>query len=229
VVGLHLALNVEAKNRVMQPSQWFVRQLERDQERSLAGSPSVYGELIRKSLHLSIALVPVLASVNLPATLALLATGTLFYAFAEASRLRGSPVAIVSDITLIASRAKDRGGFVLGPVTLGLGAMLALLLYPEPAATLAIFALAFGDGLASLAGAVLRGPAIPFLRGKTFAGSLACFLVVLLITLRVTQSLLDAVAVASAAAIVEAIPLGNFDNIAIPVGLGFVATSLIGG
>src|SRR5512135_578477 len=119
------------------------------------------GEIVRKSLHFLIALVPVLASVSLSATLGLLAAGTLFYAFAESSRLRGIPVPLVSDLTLIASREKDRDGFVLGPVTLGLGAMLSLLLYPLPAASLAIYALAFGDGIASLAGTMLGGPRLP--------------------------------------------------------------------
>jgi phytol kinase len=89
----------------------------------------VQGELVRKSLHLLIALVPVLASIDLVGTLAVLAAGTLFYAFAETSRLRGMPVAVVSDLVLIASRDKDRNGFVLGPVTLSLGAMLSLILY----------------------------------------------------------------------------------------------------
>src|SRR5258706_15718011 len=88
----------------------------------------VQGEIVRKSLHLLIAIVPVLASIDLFGTLALLAAGTLFYAFAETSRLGGAPIAVVSDLVLIASRDKDRKGFVLGPVTLSLGAMLSLIL-----------------------------------------------------------------------------------------------------
>ena len=50
------------------------------------------GEVVRKALHLLIALVPSLASLSVPFTLALLAFGTLFYALAETSRRHGHPV-----------------------------------------------------------------------------------------------------------------------------------------
>jgi dolichol kinase len=135
----------------------LVRELRRTGTQSTTGIARVQGEFVRKSLHLLIAIVPILASANLPATLALLAFGTLFYAFAESSRRHGNPILVVSDLTLIASRDRDKTGFVLGPVTLGLGAMISLLLYPEPAASIAIYALAFGDGLAALVGRVVGG------------------------------------------------------------------------
>ena len=144
--------------------------------------------MVRKSLHLLVALVPVLASINLPATAALLAMGTIFYSLAEASRRQGNPVLVVSDLTLLAAREKDMNGFVLGPVTLGLGALLSLLLYPLPAASIAIFALAFGDGFAGLVGTAVKGPRIPFLNGKTVAGSLACFVAVFIVTFGITST-----------------------------------------
>jgi len=118
-------------------------------------------EIIRKALHLLIALVPLLASFNLQATMALLASGTLFYVFAEKLRMAGRPVFIISNLTVLASREHDRGHFVIGPVTLGLGAMLALLLYPSTAAAIAVYALAFGDGLASVAGKLFQTARIP--------------------------------------------------------------------
>ena len=183
--------------------------------------------MVRKSLHLLIALVPVLAAVNLPATIALLAMGTIFYSLAEASRRQGNPILVVSDLTLIASRERDMNGFVLGPVTLGLGAMLSLLLYPLPAASIAIFALAFGDGFAGLVGTAVRGPRIPFLNGKTLAGSLACFAAVFIVTFGITSKPADSLIVAAAATFLEGIPAGNFDNIIIPFGVGMVAAKLL--
>jgi phytol kinase len=186
----------------------------------------VQGEVVRKSLHLLIAIVPVIASIDLTFTLALLAAGTLFYAFAETSRLRGMPIAVISDLTLIASRERDRAGFVLGPVTLSLGAMLSLMLYPLPAASIAIFALAFGDAFASLAGTLFRGPRIPFLRGKTLAGSVACFAAVFAVTLRVTNSASTALIIAGTATFLEAIPAGNFDNMIIPLGVGALSWTM---
>lgn len=195
--------------------------------RAVAESQGLLGEAVRKSLHLLVAFVPLLSSVDLSATVALLGVGTLFYSFAELSRRNGNAVLVVSDLTLIASRDRDRGHFVLGPVTLGLGAMLALLLYPEPAASIAIYALAFGDGVASLAGTLLRGPRIPLLKGKTLSGSGACFVVVFLTTYRITQRPWESLVVAASATILEAIPTGNFDNILVPVGVGLIASKFL--
>jgi len=186
----------------------------------------VQGEVVRKSLHLLIAVVPAIAAFNLTVTLALLAVGTLFYAFAEASRLRGLPIPVVSDLTLIASRQRDRNGFVLGPITLGLGTMLSLMLYPLPAASIAIFALAFGDAFASLVGTFFRGIRIPFLGGKTLAGSVACFAAVFAVTLRVTNNATASLIIAGSATVLEAIPAGNFDNLVIPFGVGMVAWTM---
>jgi phytol kinase len=186
------------------------------------------GEVIRKALHLLIALVPLLASFNLQATISLLAGGTLFYVFAEKMRIAGRPVFIVSDLTVLASREHDRGRFVIGPVTLGLGAMLALLLYPSTAAAIAVYALAFGDGLASLAGKLFQTARIPGTRGKTIAGSLACFAAVLVSCLRLTGSPLKALLLALAATALEMIPVRDFDNLILPVGTGFLANLLLG-
>jgi dolichol kinase len=185
------------------------------------------GEIIRKALHLLIAFVPLLAGVDLRATMMLLAGGTLFYVFAEQMRLDGRTVFVISDLTIIASREQDKGRFVLGPVTLGVGAMLSLLLYPSTAAAIAIYALAFGDGFASLAGKLFRSPSIPFTRNKTLAGTLACFIAVFLGTWKLTGRLSTAFVVAVVATMLELIPIRNFDNLILPVGTGFVAAYIL--
>lgn len=150
-----------------------------------------------------VALVPPMASVHFQWTIGLLAAGTLFYVAAEAMRLAGIPVAVVSDLTMVAARAREYG-FVLGPVTMGLGTMVALLLYPLPAAAIAIYALAFGDAAASVIGMVFRGPRMPLNRTKTVAGSLACFAVVFLITVILVADSRLSIVVASAAMTIEA-------------------------
>jgi phytol kinase len=188
----------------------------------------IRGEIVRKALHLLIAFVPALASLSVPFTLALLAAGTLFYTLAETSRRRGHPVIMVSRLTLIASRAADRERFVLGPITLGLGAMISLMLYPEPAASLAIYALAFGDGFASLVGRLVPSPRIPYAKGKSVMGSLACFTAVFVSAVPLTRTPAQAAFVAFAAAAFEAFPSGDFDNLVVPVGTGLVAAALLG-
>ena len=184
-------------------------------------------EIIRKAIHLLIALVPTLASISLSFTMGLLGSGTLLYFFAEKARREGISILFISDLTLVASRDKDRGRFVMGPVTLGIGAMLALLLYPSEASTIAIYALAFGDSAASLIGKAVGGVRIPFTRGKSVAGSLACFVTILAISFRFTGNLAVSFVIAASTTVLEAMPATDMDNIIIPVGTGFVATHLL--
>lgn len=181
---------------------------------------TVRSELVRKSIHFMIALVPALASYSRAFAIAFLASGVVAYVSMERARVEGVRVPFVSRLTDLASRPRDRGRFVLGPVTLGLGAMLALLLYPAPAAAAAIDALAFGDGFASLIGKLFGRARPAFLLGKSLEGSAACFLAVLYAAWRVTGSARAAIIAAVVATLVEALPLEDFDNIALPVAVG---------
>lgn len=190
-------------------------------------SAELQTELFRKSIHFLIALVPPLASIHLAATMALLGAGTMVYAVAELLRLQGRTVVFISGVTRRAARDRDQGRFVLGPITLGLGAMLALLLYPEPAAVVAIYALAFGDGLASLVGKLFPFGRMMFLGGKTVSGSLACFFGVFFSAFAVTGSGEMAFYLAVISTLLEALPLRDLDNIIIPMGTGLAAALMM--
>lgn len=183
-------------------------------------------ELYRKVIHLLIGLVPLAASYNFRLTVAMLTLGTLFYTFAEMLRLSGREVYVISSVTRAASRLRDRDHFVLGPVTLALGALLALMLYPERAAFIAIYALAFGDAVSSIAGKLFGRMEIPFTGGKTFVGSAACFLIVYLAAVILYRDPVVSMGIALAATVLEALPSTDFDNILIPVGTGFAAEYL---
>jgi dolichol kinase len=185
------------------------------------------GEVVRKILHFLIALSPGMAAMNRPLTLILLTTGTFLYAFMECFRLSGIQVPLISRLTSMASRPRDEGRFVLGPVTLGLGALLALFFYPPPAAAIAIYALAFGDGFASLIGKLFGVTRPAFLLGKSVEGSLACFCAVFLSVLYVSPDYRTALFAAIVATLVEALPLKDYDNIALPVAVGFVIQVLL--
>ena len=180
-------------------------------------------ELFRKAIHVAIAVVPTIAALDVLLAAGLLGVGIVTYIAAEQARLTGTRVAIISDVTVLALRERDGRGFVLGPVTLGLGAMLALLLYPEPAASVAIYALAFGDSAAGVVGTAFGRIKIPGTGGKSIAGSVACCAVVLATTLRVTGDVAASLAVAVAAAVLEAAPTRDYDNLMLPVGAGLVA------
>jgi len=179
-------------------------------------------EIIRKALHFLIALAPIMAAFNKTATVAILIIGTLGYTLMEYLRLSGIKVPIISSITNMASRPRDIGHFVMGPVTLGLGALIALLFYPSNAAAIAIYALAFGDGAASLVGKFFGKWRPAFLYGKSIEGSIACFSSVLISAYAVSGSMQIAFAAAFTAMLVEALPLEDYDNLAIPVTVGLV-------
>ena len=169
-----------------------------------------------------VALVPLAASFNKSLTLATLALGTVIYTYAEFLRCRGMQVAFISRITAMASREKELGKFVLGPVTLGTGAMLALLLYPASAAAVGIYALAFGDGVASLIGKFFGKVRIPYTGGKTIIGSVACLIAIYIATFGVCSNVTVSLTVALIATAVEMLPLKDLDNILIPLSAGTV-------
>ncbi|MCL2411897.1 MAG: phosphatidate cytidylyltransferase, partial [Treponema sp.] len=129
-------------------------------------------EIVRKSIHFLIALSPVMAVLNRPFTIAFLLVGTVSYIAMESLRFYGVKVPIISSITNMASRPRDAGRFIMGPVTLGFGALLALVLFSSQAAAIAIYAMAFGDGIASLVGKVFGKCRPLFLAGKSVEGSL---------------------------------------------------------
>ncbi|GHV70622.1 phosphatidate cytidylyltransferase [Spirochaetia bacterium] len=181
-------------------------------------------ELVRKTLHFLIALSPSMAALNRPLTMVLLMTGVLFYTGMESLRLAGINVPLISRITSRASRARDQGRFVLGPVTLGMGALMALLLYPSPAASIAIYALAFGDGFASLIGKFFGRIRPAFLYGKSLEGSLACFTAVFISAWQVSRSYKISFLAAFSATLVEALPLEDYDNMALPIAVGLIVS-----
>lgn len=195
--------------------------------KSLIGRSEVRTELVRKTIHMLVALVPTMASINVNLTVILLAAGTLFYTWAETQRVHGRKIAIVSGLTVAASRSNDRDGIVFGPVTLGIGAMLALLLYPQPAAAMAIYALAFGDGLSGLFGKLFGTIEIPHTGGKTVVGSITCFLSVFLVGLGILHGFQAALLVALGATLLEMMPTRDMDNIILPVGVGLITFLLM--
>ena len=200
-------------------------------------SGEVKTEIIRKSIHCLIALVPLMASINRAFTLVFLVIGILGYAIMETLRVKGVKVPVISSLTSLAARSPDTARFEMGPVTLGLGALLALLLFsqgncsPEdlsPAASIAIFALAFGDGAAGLAGKAFGRLRPPCMFGKSVEGSLACFFTVLIISWLALKSIFPALVAACIAALIEALPLNEFDNLVLPLAVGFALQLLLG-
>ncbi len=183
-------------------------------------SRTILKELFRKSIHLCSSIVPLFFSMYYWYTVYGLLLIVTFYYFCEIARLEGHPVPLVSVITETASRQRDECKFVLGPVTLVLGIVFAALVLPLSCAKIGIFALAFGDGLASLAGKLFGRLKIPHTGGKTLEGSLTCFAAVFISTYIVTGLSIVSLIIALVAMLIEVLPLGDWDNMIIPVCTG---------
>ncbi len=187
---------------------------------------SLRKELTRKVIHITVALVPSLANWNFVFTVVFLSTGILFYVINETGRISGRNSGLISRMTEMASRPVEQG-FVWGPVTLGLGALAALLYYPNPASSVAIYALAFGDGIASVAGKLLARRNSVRIGEKTLIGSVFCFFAVLISAYAVLKDFRLAVIAAVTATILELLPIRDADNLIIPLGTGLVLTLLM--
>ena len=183
-------------------------------------------ELARKSLHLLIALVPALAAINLSLTSLLLMSGTLIYFWAESMRFLGFSPPVISSITRYVLRKKEDGHFVLGPITLGLGALLSLLLFPPKLAALAIYVTAFADCSAGLIGQFLGRYRPAFMSGKSIEGTLAGFAAAALVSFFLFNDLKISLSIGLISVLVDLFPLGDFDNLILPLAVGFVAVGI---
>jgi dolichol kinase len=109
---------------------------------------------------------------------------------------------------------------------MALGVLFALILFPLNAACVGIFALAFGDGVASLAGKLFGRVKLPHAGGKTLEGSSACFAAVYISSFCVLRDPLRAFEVALLAMLIEVLPIKDYDNLLIPVLIGGFVTLL---
>ena len=200
--------------------------LSRVRERKKATRQEVTIELTRKSIHLLIAFVPFLLSISRLMTIVLLAAGTALYIVFETLRMHGIHVPLISRLTLQAARLRDDGRFIMGPVTLGLGALLSLLVFQPLPASIAIYILAFGDSFSSLVGKTLGRIPMPFTHGKSVEGSLTCFTASLISAYALSRRLGVSLAIAAVSTFVEAVPAKDWDNIFLPLAAGLAATIL---
>jgi dolichol kinase len=226
--GMEFAMNIVVDNLAIEKNSIFSLPFAGVRN---AGSAAILSEAkteaVRKAIHFLIALSPGMAAINYPLTVLALMAGILGYTFMELLRLSGVRIPVVSALTAMASRPRDIGVFVLGPVTLGIGALLALLLFPSPAACIGIYALAFGDGFAGLVGKLFGRIRPAFLFGKSIEGSAACFVAIFISAWLVSHNYAASIAAAVVGTAVEALPLEDYDNITLPIIVGVVVQQIL--
>ncbi|MDR1868009.1 MAG: hypothetical protein LBQ77_07070 [Treponema sp.] len=138
-------------------------------------SKNIKRELLRKLFHVLIVFTIPLSIWNKNITLMLLIIGTIFYAFCEELRISGIHVPFISFIIERVSRVQDRKHKVIGPITLGIGAIFSVIFYEGQALFCAICATAFGDSIACLVGMSIGNTRPKCLNGKSVEGSMGWF------------------------------------------------------
>lgn len=182
----------------------------------------IFKELFRKSIHLCAAFIPLALKYFYTPVLVLLSLVLVFYIVTETLRYKGINVPIISAITQAASRKRDENKFVLGPVTLSLGILITALAFDWKCASIGIYALALGDGCASLVGKIFGRVYIWGTQGKTAEGSLACFCAIFISCFCVTKDASSSLLIAIAGMLIEVLPLKDFDNLIIPIALAAI-------
>ena len=113
-------------------------------------------------------------------------------------------------------RSFEKQGSLTGSTWVFVGALITIILVPQPFSLLALFFLAFGDPLAALVGIKF-----PFIKigNKTLSGSLACFIMCLFVGLVLNFEISSQVILIGAftATIAELYSIKINDNISIPV------------
>ncbi|MBD5404128.1 MAG: phosphatidate cytidylyltransferase [Treponema sp.] len=188
---------------------------------------SILKEVVRKSIHICSSFVPFFLGVAYIPTLIFLMVALVIYCLSESLRVHDIEVPLVAKITAVAARRRDENKFVKGPITLVLGIIGCALLWHPQATAIGIYALAFGDGFASLFGKLFGRVHIPWTKGKTVVGSLVCFFAVFVSSFLVCHNTLYAYMLAFIAMIIEVLPLGDFDNILIPIIVGGIAEKML--
>jgi phosphoserine phosphatase len=175
-------------------------------------------EFRRKGVHFGAVLVPVFAGINFSITLNLLMAITVLFIFSELLRLNGVSLPVISLVTRLCIRTREQRLFTIAPVTLSLGIMFSLLLFPKLIASVVIFIVAFSDSIATVIGRFYGRVKIPYNHGKSVEGSIA-FLVSAFICSIFYLPLGIALIVSFVSCIIESLPI-KFDNISIPLGTG---------
>ncbi|HHT9132713.1 MAG TPA: diacylglycerol/polyprenol kinase family protein [Candidatus Tripitaka californicus] len=176
-------------------------------------------------VHVWAGAVPFLANIAFFTTINFLVLLVVLYTLSEVGRLNGRLVPLLGPVTTACIRKEERRGFITGPITMAIGVIMSLLLFPAQVALAVIWILAFADTAATLVGKTWKGRPLPYNRSKSVMGSLAFFLVAYLCSL-LCLSPMSALPVALTASILESLPLKD-DNISTPLGSGAVLMFLM--
>ena len=172
---------------------------------------------MRKLVHLCALLVPILAEVtSKPFVLTALCIIVVLYTVEEVLRLKGRRMPVITSFTLRMSRPQETGCFIVRPVYLAVGVILALLLFPTKIAYASIGIVAVGDPVAAYVGEKFGRRHIR--PSKTLEGSIAG----LVLSFLLASIIVDPVAAfagAAGAMLMELLDIPD-DNLTMPIAAG---------
>jgi len=172
---------------------------------------------LRKLIHLSALLVPILTQLTSKSiVLAALCLVLLAYVTEEVLRLRGRSLPVLTAFTLRMSEPGEGAHFIIRPVYLAIGVILALILFPTRIAYASIVIVAVGDPIAAYAGRRFGHRHIR--PKKTLEGSLSGFIASFLLASLITYPL-AAFLGAAGAMLLELLDIPD-DNLTMPIGAG---------
>jgi len=171
----------------------------------------------RKLIHASALLVPILTEVtSKPLILTFLCIILVVYVVEEVLRLKGRRLPVITSLTLRMSRPEERGRFIVRPVYLAVGVILALLLFPMKIAYASIGIVAVGDPAAAYVGGKFGRSNIR--HNKTLEGLIAGLVLSFLVASIIVYPL-QAFVGAAGAMLMELLDVPD-DNITMPIAAG---------
>ena len=177
-------------------------------------------EISRKAIHIFNILIPlfhIYIFKNKIDMIVFLSAMVIFCFFIEIFRFQNSFISkIFIRYLSFMMRNFEKQGSLTGSTWVFVGALITIILVPQPFSLLSLFFLAFGDTLAALV-----GMKFPFIKigNKTLSGSLACFIMCLFVGIIVDFEISSEIILIGAlsATIAELISIKINDNILIPV------------
>ncbi|MGD1000504.1 MAG: haloacid dehalogenase-like hydrolase [Candidatus Brocadiia bacterium] len=188
---------------------------------------SWHHEILRKSLHMSALAVPFLAGYSVMGVSLLLLALAAGYLVLEFWRVHGVHLPLAHRLTQVVLRRSESRRLATAPLTLGFGMLVSLWCLPLAVAQACILIAAVADSAASIIGARWGRTFWSHNRLKSLEGSTA-FLVSAIVCGSVYLPLRSAVPLAIVAALIESLPLQDWDNFVMPVGAGLIGVTLMG-
>jgi phytol kinase len=180
-----------------------------------------HSEIVRKLVHLTGLAIPPLFIRWPMLTLALLVLSTALYLAIESLRLNGLSLPIIGPLGRLAIRPYERRHIASGPLTLALGVGLTLCIVPLQVACACVIMAVVADSLAAVVGGRWGRIHWPWNSRKTLEGSTA-FLVGAWVCALIFVPWPVALAIAIIGALLESLPIRDWDNVLTPVGTGLI-------